>query len=70
MKALTFLLFITLLISCNFKQKRPEPGFYKNLYTNEIISQSEFDLLTEKIFQDNFDSTPKNTAINYQFYDL
>jgi len=47
-------LFITL-FSCN--QKRPEPNFYKNLYTGEILDKSEYDKFLKKLIFNYIDTT-------------
>ena len=41
MKNLYILLLLAFTISCN--TKRPEPNFYKNGYTGEILNKSDFE---------------------------
>jgi len=69
MKTVAFLISIVLFISCN-KSKKIEPNFYRNLYTNEILSKSAFDTLSRSIIKENFDSRPKSFQINYHLYSV
>jgi thiol-disulfide isomerase/thioredoxin len=57
-------------MSCNQKKQRPEPGFYKNLYTNEILTKSEFDDLFGKLHKEYFDSIKGVPDITIQFENL
>lgn len=69
MKAITLIIIlIVLFTSCNNKRKRPEPNFYRNLYTNETLSQSEFDTLRISIIA-NHDSLQR-LNIGYHFYNI
>ena len=70
MKAVTLLISIVLFISCANNRKRPEPNFYRNLFTNETLNKAEFDTLIRSIRKENIDSIPKNLSINYHFYSI
>ena len=70
MRALiVFVVLITFFASCNNQRKRPEPNYYRNLFTNEILSQSEFDSLAMSIMMENLDSLQRQN-INYHFYNI
>jgi len=64
----TFLIIILVCtISCN--NKRPEPNFYKNLHTGEILNKNEFEKFRNSLHQKNTDSTQK-TNVNFVFSKL
>jgi thiol-disulfide isomerase/thioredoxin len=64
----TFLIIILVCtISCN--NKRPEPSFYKNLHTGEILNKNEFEKFRNSLHQKNTDSTQK-TNVNFVFSKL
>jgi len=70
MKAIALIIILmTFFTSCNNRRKRPEPDFYKNLFTNETLSQSEFDTLRISIIRENLDSLQRPT-IAYHFYNI
>ncbi|MDP3559496.1 MAG: TlpA disulfide reductase family protein, partial [Legionellaceae bacterium] len=70
MKAVTLLISIVLFISCTNNRKRPEPNFYRNLYTNETLNKAEFDTLSRSIIKENVDSITQTPIINYHFYSI
>lgn len=70
------LILIILFFSCN---KRPEPNFYKNLFTGKILSKSEFEKFSNDLYLSYLDTTKgkrhieeqlKNININTHFYAL
>ena len=61
------------------KFKRPDPNFYKNLYTGEVLGQSEFKEFREKLYtnlldttkgKDYIDSIKNEISIHLRFYSL
>jgi thiol-disulfide isomerase/thioredoxin len=70
MKALLLSIFlITFFTSCNNQRKRPEPNFYRNLFTNETLSQSEYDSLRLSIVMENLDSL-QQPHISFHHYNI
>lgn len=67
MKQLILILFLVFTISCS--NKRPEPNFYKNLYTGEILNKTEFVKFSNSLHLENKSSTEK-THITFKFYKL
>ncbi|WP_051238682.1 TlpA family protein disulfide reductase [Gaetbulibacter saemankumensis] len=67
MKHLFLLIFLILSISCN--KERPEPNFYKNLYTGEVLNKAEFEEFRKYLHLKNTDSIEK-TNLNFVFYKL
>jgi|TARA_B110000240_G_scaffold192574_1_gene236960 thiol-disulfide isomerase/thioredoxin len=67
MKQLTLILTLLLAISCN--DKRPEPNFYKNLYTGEILNKAEFLEFGNSLYSKNTNSNEKPHII-WNFYKL
>jgi thiol-disulfide isomerase/thioredoxin len=61
------IIFGILLMSCNKKKQRPEPGFYKNLYTNELLNKSEFNDLHAKLYKEYYDSVKGVPNISFFF---
>lgn len=64
---LPFLILLVLTISCN--NERPEPNFYKNLYTGEILNKTEFEKFRNSLYLKNTNSDEKPN-INWTFYKL
>ena len=56
-------LFITL-STCRQKNRRPDPDFYKNLYTEEIFNKSEFEKFTKNILFNYIDTTKGKDYLN------
>ena len=54
-------------ISCN--SERPEPNFYKNLYTSEILNKTEFEVFRQSLLPKNNDSL-KISNVSFSFYEL
>ena len=67
MKNLFLLIILSLLISCN--KERPEPNFYKNLYTGETLNKTEFEEFRKSLYLKHTDSIEK-TNLNFVFYKL
>ncbi len=67
MKHIFSIITIVFTISCN--QKRPEPNFYKNLYTGEVLNKNEFEKFKKSIYPKNIDST-KKISLNFVFFKL
>lgn len=61
MKRLFSILFLTLLISCS--NERPEPNYYKNLFTGEIFNKSEFQEFKSSFYLNYKDSIEKPNII-------
>jgi hypothetical protein len=68
MKHFFSIIILVFTISCN--NKRPEPNFYKNLYTGEILNKNEFEKFRDSIYLKNIDSTKKNIFLNFVFSKL
>lgn len=65
---ITFLLIgIVLFSSCNQKRKRPEPDFYKNLYTQDILNKTQFRELINSLHTKHNDSIKGMARINIHF---
>jgi thiol-disulfide isomerase/thioredoxin len=67
MKHIFFIIILAFTISCN--NERPEPNFYKNLYTGEVLNISEFKKFSNSLHLKNRDSIEK-TSINFVFSKL
>lgn len=67
MKHLCLILIMVLTISCN--TERPEPNFYKNLYTGEILNKNEFEEFRKTLLKENPNSKEK-TNLNFVFFKL
>jgi thiol-disulfide isomerase/thioredoxin len=61
MKLLFSILILTLLISCN--NERPEPNYYRNLFTGEILDKSEFQEFQTSFYLSYKDSIEKPKLI-------
>lgn len=76
-KPFFLLILIVLLFGCNQKSKRPEPNFYKNLFTGKVLSKAEFQRFDKSMYL-NYSDTAKRKMnikkpkidINIQFYSL
>ena len=64
------IIFVIILMSCKQKTKRPEPDFYKNLYTHEIINKSEYNDLLSKLYEEYSDSTKGSPYITFKYESL
>lgn len=64
-----FLLIFTLLLIISCNKERPEPNFYKNLYTGEILNKTEFVEFGNSLLKKNSTSNEK-LHINWVFYKL
>ena len=64
MKHFFLIIILVVTISCN--NKRPEPNFYKNLYTGEILNKYEFEKFRNSLYLKNIDST-KKISLNFVF---
>lgn len=64
------IIFGIIFMSCNQKKQRPEPGFYKNLYTHEILNKSEYNDLFGKLYKEYYDSIKGAPYITFQFESL
>lgn len=53
---------MALIISCN--NERPEPNFYKNLYTGEILNKTQFKEFRYTLYLKNKDSIEKTGTLN------
>lgn len=53
--------------SCNQKSKRPEPNFYKNLYTQEILDKTQFRKLINSLHTEYDDSINGTANITIHF---
>lgn len=51
-------------------KKRPEPDYYKNLYTGEILSRSRFERFQDSIRQRYVDSLKRDLFTRIHFYEL
>src|SRR5690606_39270763 len=67
MKHFYLIIILVLTISCN--NERPEPNFYKNLYTGEILNKTEFEEFRNTLRLKNVDSIEKSN-LNFIFYKL
>jgi thiol-disulfide isomerase/thioredoxin len=67
MKYFFSIIILVFIISCN--NERPEPNFYKNLNTGELLNKKEFEIFRNSIYLKNSDST-KNTSVNFVFSKL
>ncbi len=65
MKNILLLLLSLIAISC--KQKVTEPNFYKNLYTGEILSKSEFEDFRKEIYS-NYGDSVNLPKVKYVYY--
>jgi thiol-disulfide isomerase/thioredoxin len=61
MKRLFSILILTSLISCN--NERPEPNYYRNLFTGEILNKSEFQEFQTSFYLNYKDSIEKPKII-------
>jgi len=69
MKAIILIIILmTFFTSCNTRRERPKPNYYRNLFTNETLSQSEFETLRISIME-NIDSLQRPNII-YHFYNI
>lgn len=69
-KVLIFSIFLILFLACKPKSKRPTPNFYKNLFTEELLSGSEFKQLMDSLHVKKFDSIKGEKNINIHIYEL
>jgi len=69
-KVLIFSIFLILFLGCKQKYKRPTPNFYKNLFTEELLSESEFKQLIDSLHEKKFDSIKGVKNITMHFYKL
>jgi len=67
MKNTLLLLILIVLISCN--KERPEPNFYKNLYTGQILNKIEYQDFRNSIHLKYSDSIEK-TYIGFNYYKI
>jgi thiol-disulfide isomerase/thioredoxin len=67
MKRVILIITFAFIISCN--NERPEPNFYKNLYTGEVLNKTEFEKFQVSFYLNYKDSIEK-PRINWQFYKL
>ncbi|KAA6335267.1 Thiol-disulfide oxidoreductase YkuV [termite gut metagenome] len=58
-----------LLSSCHQKQKRPDPNFYENLYTGEIMAKQDFENFYANLISTYSDSIEK-FGIHFHFSQL
>jgi thiol-disulfide isomerase/thioredoxin len=67
-KIVIFLTLCIVIVGC--KHKRPDPNFYKNLYTNEVLSKSEFDKFSNNLHLKYRDTIRGKLLINMNFDEL
>ena len=67
MKYLFLILILTLILSCG--NERPQPNFYKNLFTGEILNKTEFEKYQASFTLDYIDSIAKPKIV-WKFYKL
>jgi thiol-disulfide isomerase/thioredoxin len=65
MKQLLLIFTLLFIISCN--KERPEPNFYKNLYTDEILNKTEFLEFGKSLLKKNSTSNEK-PHLNWVFF--
>lgn len=70
MKILMLSVFLIALFGCKNKSERPEPDFYKNLYTNEILGKTEFEKLVLELHSNDIDSTKEKPQVTIHFMQL
>ncbi|MDR3245205.1 MAG: hypothetical protein LBT50_02080, partial [Prevotellaceae bacterium] len=59
---------VFLFANCGEKKKSGDKDFYKNLYTNEILTRPEFDELAAKLNSHYSDSLNEPVSLNFYFY--
>jgi len=67
MKHFFSIIILVFIISCN--NKRPEPNFFKNLYTGEILNKTEFEKF-QISFDLNYRDSIEKPKIIWNFYKL
>lgn len=73
MKTRSLILLIPLILLFGCKQRRPEPNFYKNLFTEDILTKSEFKEFHNNLRGSILDTIKKtgdedSTMLHIQFY--
>jgi len=61
---------ILVIVLCGCNSKRPEPDYYKNLFTNKIFTKLEFNDQMDSIRLKYIHSTKKEVNMNIHFYEL
>ncbi len=61
------ILTLTILLSCSQKNKRPEPNYYRNLFTNEILNKTEFEIFIGTLHQNIPDSLKGKEHLTIHF---
>jgi thiol-disulfide isomerase/thioredoxin len=69
-KTIIVLTLIVLLFGCNLKSKRPEPNYYKNLFTGNVLSKTEFEKFNKNLHLNYLDTTKGKTNIEKQLKNL
>jgi len=69
-KTIFILTLIVLLVGCNLMSKRPEPNFYKNLFTGKVLSKTEFEKFNKNLHLNYLDTTKGKINIEKQLKDL
>ena len=70
MKSKTLILIVSLLSFLACKSQRPEPNFYENLYTGEVLNKSDYNKFVQNLHSENIDTLKGATSINLIFYSL
>ena len=65
MNTISKILTIVLLVFLGCKEKRQEPNFYKNLYTQEILNKAEFEEFFRTLHRQYFDSIKGSPCISF-----
>lgn len=52
------------------KKERPEPNYFKNLYTGDLLNKIEFEEFRQKLYTDFNDSIRRNVNITMRFVSL
>jgi hypothetical protein len=66
-------LFLILTISISIfaqKKARPEPNFYRNLYTGDILNKKEFQEFVNSLQKDFSDSIKGNAIVSLRFLEV
>lgn len=70
-RLISLLLILTASISVFAQKKgRPEPNFYRNLYTGDILNKKEFEEFRQALYTDFNDSIRRNVNITLRFMSL